>query len=83
MLDKRYVIAYNANLMDTEQLREHYRGVSKFCRAAGIGRQTYYDWEKAGQVPENWQLHLMNETRGALKADPPIIKKYRELLKYA
>lgn len=66
--------------MDTNQLRTHFGGVSNAVRAIGVSRQSFYDWEKRGAIPEDQQINIQRLTAGELKADEEILARLRELV---
>jgi transposase len=75
-------MCYNTIAMTFTDLVVHFGTVSKAAKALGYTRQTIYDWRQRG-VPEGKQLEIQKMTRGQVKADRAIVKKYRELLKAA
>jgi len=67
--------------MTLEDAREHYGNYAKLAEALGISRSAITQWD--GVVPEARQLELQKITKGALRADAPILAKYREILRAA
>lgn len=72
----------DASLMDYSDLLDTYGSCAKAAAELGYNRQTVHRWKGAG-IPESQQLEIHKRTRGALKADPEIVAKYREILRAA
>jgi hypothetical protein len=67
--------------MTLDDAREHFGTYAKLAKALGISRGAIPQWN--GVIPEPRQLQLHKLTKGALKADAPILAKYREILRAA
>lgn len=68
--------------MDYRDLIDTYGTCAKAAAELGYRRQTVHRWKAAG-IPEGAQLEIQKRTRGAIKADPSIVQKYREILRAA
>jgi hypothetical protein len=75
-------MCYKGVVMTFSDLVVHFGTVQKASNAIGVTRQTIYDWRDRG-VPEVTQLQIQKLTKRALKADPAVMRKYRELLRAA
>lgn len=67
--------------MTLEDAREYFGNYARLARALKINRSAITQWD--GVVPEARQLELHKITKGVLKADAPILAKYREILRAA
>ena len=67
--------------MKLEEAREYFGSYAKLADAVGVSRSAVHQWE--GVIPEPRQLQLHKLTKGALRADPAILAKYREILRAA
>lgn len=67
--------------MTLEQAREYFGNYARLAKALDINRSAITQWD--GKIPEARQLDLHKITKGALKADAPILAKYREILRAA
>lgn len=67
--------------MTLAQAYEHFGTYSAIADALDISKGAITQWN--GNIPENRQLELHRITKGKLKADAPILAKYREILRAA
>jgi hypothetical protein len=67
--------------MTLEEAREYFGNYAKLADALDISKGAISQWD--GVIPESRQLQLHKLTKGALKADAPILAKYREILRAA
>lgn len=67
--------------MTLDDARDFFGSYAKVARALKISRSAITQW--GGAIPEPRQIELHRLTRGALKADPKILAKYREILRAA
>lgn len=65
-----------------QDLLDAYGGCSAAARALGYRKQTVHKWKGAG-IPEEHQLEIHQRSKGKLKADAPILAKYRAILRAA
>lgn len=68
-------------VMTLVEAKEHFRTYAGIAKALGISKGAITQWN--GVIPESRQLQLQEVTRGALKADAPILAKYRKILRAA
>lgn len=64
--------------MTYQDLMDEYGGCTAAAKALGLSKQTVNNWRAAG-IPDDQQLSIQKKNP-KLKADPAIVKKYRELL---
>jgi transcriptional repressor of cell division inhibition gene dicB len=67
--------------MTLDEAARYYGSKAELARALRISKGAISQWN--GVIPEPRQLQLHKLTRGALKADAPILAKYREILRAA
>ena len=65
--------------MTHDDLIQFFGTQSEVARAVGISSASVSEWKTAG-VPEQRQLEFQKLTKGKCKADPAIVRKYRDLL---
>lgn len=56
--------------MTFDDLKEHFRGVTKAAKELGVSRETLYRWRDSG-IPYVRQLQIESQMRGKLKASSP------------
>lgn len=67
--------------MTLQEAKEHFGSYANLAHALGITRGAIPQWN--GRIPEDRQIQLHRITKGKLKADAPILAKYREVMRAA
>lgn len=67
--------------MTLDEARAYFGTYAKLASALDISKGAITQWE--GEIPESRQLQIHEITKGALKADPGILARYRKILRAA
>lgn len=65
--------------MNTDDLKQHFGGLTNAARVLGVSRATLYNWRADG-IPRDDQIEIQKQTGGALKCDEAILQTMRELV---